>query len=118
MTKDHDRHEMAPPHPGEVLREDILPELDITPRDLARHLDVPERCLTDLLAERLPLTPDLGSRLGIALGQGARYWIGLQAQYDLWQATRSDPVGVRPVVWRRKAKPMIPRSPATPKRAA
>ena len=96
-TKDLD---MAPPHPGEILREDILPRLAMSRSALARHLAIPRKLLADLIAERIPVTFDLAQRLGAALGSGARYWLGLQAQYDLWLSAHAEPVRIRPVVWR------------------
>lgn len=104
MYREPGRLDETPPHPGEVLREDILPQLDMSRRKLARHLRISERCLADLLDEKLALTPDLGSRLGIALGQGARYWIGLQAQYDLWLVSQWEPADIRPLVWQKRQK--------------
>lgn len=99
MIKDIlDRH-LPPPHPGEVLKDDILPALAISQAALARHLAVPTRRITDLVAARRPITLDLAQRLGAALGTGARYWLGLQMQHDLWLASASEPVRVRPVTW-------------------
>lgn len=105
MFKTSLESDAIPPHPDDILRQDILPCLDLTAAELARHLAVPERRLGDFLAERAPLTPDLAGRLGHALGQGARYWLALQAQYDLWLATEQHPEGVEPLAWSRKRAP-------------
>jgi addiction module HigA family antidote len=91
----------APLHPGEVLRVDILPCLSMSPSELAAHLDLPRATLDGLLAERTRITPDLAKRLGVALGQGAHYWLALQLQFDLWQAAQTDLTTVRPVTWGR-----------------
>jgi len=95
----------APPHPGELLREDILPKAGLGPRELARHLDVAPSVVDELLAETRPVTLDLALRLGVALGQGARYWLGQQMLYDLWQAEQpaQRPARVTPVVWTKRS---------------
>jgi len=86
MFKDLFDREVAPPHPGEIVRDDILPALALTRRELARRLKVSPRTLTGFLREQRPVTLDLALRLGSTLGQGARYWLSLQAQHDIWQA--------------------------------
>jgi addiction module HigA family antidote len=97
----------APPHPGEILREHLLPRLDMTPGELARHLGVPAPVLEDFLAERRPVCLELALRLGQALGEGARYWLGLQIQHDLWRASEAEPPRVEPIDWssRRRNRP-------------
>lgn len=99
----------APPHPGEILREDILPALGMTRTGLARHLGISVRKLSGVLTERRPLNLDLAVRLGAALGSGTRYWLGLQVQYDLWRAEQSTALVIAPLVWpsRRRHGPAI-----------
>jgi addiction module HigA family antidote len=92
----------APSHPGEILREDILPRLAVSRAELARHLEMSDRGLAEILAERGPVTFDIAQRLGAALGTGTRYWLALQAQYDLWRASEVEPPRIEPVAWRRK----------------
>ena len=89
----------APPHPGEILREDILPRTGLAASDLAAHLDVAPNVVEELLGEKRAVSLDLAMRLGAALGQGARYWLGVQAIFDIWQAEQPAlvPVRVRPV---------------------
>lgn len=89
----------APPHPGEILREDILPRTGLAATDLAAHLDVAPNVVEELLGEKRAVSLDLALRLGAALGQGARYWLGVQALFDIWQAEQPAlvPVRVRPV---------------------
>jgi addiction module HigA family antidote len=92
----------APAHPGEILREDILPRLAVSRAELARHLDLSGRALMEILAERRSVTFDIAQRLGAALGTGTRYWLALQAHYDLWRASEVEPPQIRPVAWRAK----------------
>ena len=105
MSTDLYDSEQAPPHPGEILREDILPVLGMSRSGLARHLGISARRLRELLAERRPVTLDLAVRLGTALSYGTRYWLGLQVQYDLWRSDRSAAVAVTPVIWPLRSRP-------------
>lgn len=80
-----ERNDTAPLHPGEILREDMLPHFHVSPKEFARHIGVPLRTLNTVLSENAPITRFLAKRLGASLGQGAHYWLALQSQYDLWQ---------------------------------
>jgi addiction module HigA family antidote len=73
-----------PPHPGEVLKQDILPGLGMTVGQLAAHLGVTRATLSDLLNERKDVSPTMAIRLGKAFRNGTRFWLALQLQYDLW----------------------------------
>lgn len=101
MFKTFTDRDLAPPHPGEILREDILPHVALSRGDFARHLGISRRLLADLLAEKHAVTLDLAVRLGTALGQGARYWLGLQAQHDFWAAGQAE-AAIRPIRWGRR----------------
>jgi addiction module HigA family antidote len=74
---------VAPPiHPGEILAEEIAARsLSIT--RLARDLDVPTNRLTEIVAGRRSVTADTALRLATYLGTSARFWMNLQATYDL-----------------------------------
>ena len=87
--------DVAPAHPGEILREDVLPRLGMSRAKLAHHLGISRYLLGRLLSERTSITLDLAQRLGTALGSGSQYWIGLQNRYDLWHARFSPPVDVK-----------------------
>jgi addiction module HigA family antidote len=80
---------VAPPiHPGEILAEEIAARgLSIT--HLARALDVPTNRLTEIVAGRRGVTADTALRLAAYLGTSARFWMNLQATYDL-AVTRQD----------------------------
>lgn len=99
MFKPQSDRDPAPPHPGEILREDILPHVAMSRTELARHLGISRRTLGDILSEKRAVTLDLAVRLGTALGQGARYWLGLQSQHDIWQASRLETLPVHPIRW-------------------
>jgi antitoxin HigA-1 len=87
----------GPPHPGEVLREQILTRLTLTRKELAAKLGVSLTRLSDVLAERRPVSLDLARRLGKAFGNGARYWLALQMQHDVWTAEREGAIEVAPI---------------------
>jgi antitoxin HigA-1 len=90
-----------PPHPGEILREDILPNLDLSARDFARHLAIQEAELAAVLAESKPVTLDLAQRLAAAVGQTPRYWLALQLQFDVFRAAIAQPVAIQPIKLKR-----------------
>ena len=97
-------HGAAPPHPGEILREDIVPALGLTKAALARNLGITPRRLGNLLAERIPVSIDLALRLGTVLGAGPRYWLGLQMQHDIWLADQPLTLKLRPLDWKRPSR--------------
>lgn len=103
MFRTIDLADSHPPHPGEILREDILPHIELSRRELARRLGLSARMLADILNERRAVTLDIARRLGAALGQGARYWLSLQVQYDLWRAAEPAPIAVEPIRWSKRS---------------
>jgi addiction module HigA family antidote len=81
---------MPPVHPGEILREDVLPALDLTITDAAEKLGVTRQTLHRIIAREKPrpVTPEMAVRLGKLCGNGPRLWLNLQSAHDLWQAER------------------------------
>jgi len=78
----------APTHPGAVLREDVLPALDMTQTELARRLGVSRLSVSELLHERRALSPEMAVRLGALLQTSAESWLAMQSAVDLWQVRR------------------------------
>jgi len=72
----------APMHPGEHLREDILPALGRPKAEIARLLGISRQTLYDVLAEKQPVTANLAVRLGKLCGDGPDVWLRLQQNYD------------------------------------
>jgi addiction module HigA family antidote len=70
-------------HPGELLREDVLPALGKSKAEIARLLGVSRPTLYAILDEARPVSPDMAARLGKLCGNGAGIWLRLQADYDL-----------------------------------
>jgi antitoxin HigA-1 len=89
----------GPPHPGEILREQIVPRLAITRKELATRLGVSLARLADILNEKRPVSLDMARRLGKAFGNGPRYWLALQMQHDVWHAEREDSLVVEPIAF-------------------
>lgn len=77
-----------PPHPGEILLEDVLPELRLSVTALATHLGVSRPHLSRVLHGRAPISADLAWRLEQAGLTTARHWLAMQAAYDLWQVSQ------------------------------
>jgi addiction module HigA family antidote len=70
-------------HPGELLREDVLPALGRTQAEIARLLGVFRQTLHAILTEGSPVTPEMPLRLGKLCGNGPELWLALQTRYDL-----------------------------------
>ena len=79
-----------PPHPGETLREDVLPALGLTVTDAAVQLGVTRAALSRVLNGRAAISPMMALRiegwLGVENGGHADAWLAQQTAYDLWQA--------------------------------
>ncbi|MBA2401779.1 MAG: HigA family addiction module antidote protein [Bradyrhizobium sp.] len=88
MPKKLARRGLPPMHPGELLREEILPALDRSKAEIARLLGVSRQTLYDVLKEKQPVTPVMALRLGKLCGNGPDLWLNLQKRYDLHLAER------------------------------
>jgi antitoxin HigA-1 len=100
METDNDELGFPPPHPGAYLREDILPGLQMSIKELADHLGVTRPTLSDLVHEKRSVSLEMAQRLGRAFGNGARFWLALQLQHDLWHAEKSGKIDVARLDWR------------------
>ena len=74
-----------PTHPGAVLREDVLPGLDITQGRLAELLGVSRLTVSQLLHEHRALSPDMAIRIGRLTKTTSQSWLQMQAAVDLWE---------------------------------
>lgn len=74
---------MRPIHPGEVLREEFLMELDITPTALARALNVSAPTVNDIVREQRGVSADMAIRLARYFDTTAQFWMNLQSEYSL-----------------------------------
>ena len=76
-------------HPGEILREEFLVPLNLTPYALAKYCNVPRTRIERVVREETPVTADTALRFGKVFGTGPEFWMNLQAAYDLATADRS-----------------------------
>ena len=88
MTKKLPKRGLPPMHPGQLLREEILPALNRPKTQIARLLGVSRQTLYDLLEENQPVTPIMALRLGKLCGNGPDLWLNLQRRYDLQRASQ------------------------------
>ena len=81
-----------PPHPGEALREDILPALGLSVTQAAKQLGITRAALSRILHGHAGISPEMALRLegwlGVENGGRADLWLAQQAAYDLWQVPR------------------------------
>ena len=82
-----------PPHPGDTLKEDVLPALGLSVTEAAAQLGVTRAALSRVLNGRAAISPEMALRiegwLGMENGGRADTWIGQQAAYDLWKARKA-----------------------------
>ncbi len=74
---------LGPVHPGEILREEFLVPLSMSPYSLASACRVPRTRIERLVREETPVTTDTALRLARYFGSSAEFWLGIQARYDL-----------------------------------
>lgn len=74
---------MRPIHPGEILREEFLVPLHMSPHALAMALRVPASRVNEIVLERRSVTADTAARLARYFGTSAAFWLNLQTTYDL-----------------------------------
>lgn len=74
---------MRPIHPGEILREEYLEPLGMTPNALSIHLRVPSPRINDVVREKRGITTDTALRLARYFNTTPQYWLNLQTSYDL-----------------------------------
>lgn len=75
-----------PIHPGEILREDVLPALGISVSEAARELRISRQMLHNVLNGRASVTPEMALRIGKFCGNGPALWLRMQQARDLWEA--------------------------------
>jgi addiction module HigA family antidote len=78
-----------PTHPGEMLREDFLPDYDLSVIGLAEALGVSRQSVNELLRERRAVCPEMALRLGKLFGNSPEFWLNAQRAVDLWDAAQS-----------------------------
>ena len=87
----------SPPHPGEMLREDVLSPLGLSVTEAAGRLAMSRVALSRVLNGRAAISPDLAVRLERAGVSTARAWLSMQANYDLAEAMQRQQPDVKPL---------------------
>lgn len=80
------KKEVRPIHPGEMLREDFLPDYGLTVSGLAEALGVSRQTVNELLRERRSVSPEMALRLSRLFGNSPEFWLNAQRALDLWEA--------------------------------
>lgn len=78
-----------PTHPGEMLREDFLPDYDLTVSALAEAIGVSRQSVNELLRERRAVSPEMALRLSRLFGNSPDFWLNAQRAVDLWEAGKA-----------------------------
>ncbi len=89
-----------PTHPGEMLREDFIPDYGLTVASLADALGVSRQSVNELLREKRALSPEMAIRLGGLFNNSPEFWLNAQRTVDLWvasQAIKKDVSRIRPL---------------------
>ena len=89
-----------PTHPGEMLREDFMPDYDLTVSSLAEKVGVSRQSINELLRERRALSPEMALRLARLFGNSPEFWLNAQRAVELWdasQALKKDVARIRPI---------------------
>jgi addiction module HigA family antidote len=89
-----------PTHPGEMLREDFLPDYELTVSGLAEAIGVSRQSVNELLRERRAISPEMALRLSRLFGNSPEFWLNAQRAVDLWEAgkaIRKDVSRIRPL---------------------
>jgi len=76
----------TPTHPGEVLREDVLPAMHNSVTGFAKRTGMSRQSIH---ACKRAITPEAALRIGAVVGNGARIWLSMQMEFDLWQAEQT-----------------------------
>jgi addiction module HigA family antidote len=79
---------VRPTHPGEMLREDFLPDYGLTISSFAKALGVSRQSVNELLRERRAVSPEMALRLSRLFGNTPEFWLNAQRAVDLWKAER------------------------------
>lgn len=84
-----EKKEIRPIHPGEMLREDFMPDYDLTVSSLSKSLCVSRQTVNELIRENRSLSPTMALRLSRLFGNSAEFWLNAQRGVDLWDADQA-----------------------------
>jgi addiction module HigA family antidote len=84
-----ERMKRRPTHPGEMLREDFMPDYGLTVSGLADAVGVSRQSINELLRGRRAITPGMALRFGRLFGNSSEFWLNAQRAVDLWDAAQA-----------------------------
>ena len=94
------KREIRPTHPGEMLREDFMPDYDLNTTSMASALGVSRQTINEILRERRAISPPMALRLSRLFGNSPDFWLNVQHSWDLWdseQRYRKELSQIRPL---------------------
>jgi addiction module HigA family antidote len=80
------KREFPPTHPGEMLREDFMPDFDLNATSMAKALGVSRQTINEILRERRAITSVMALRLSRLFGNSPEFWLNAQYARDLWDS--------------------------------
>lgn len=88
-----------PTHPGAILREDVLPALEMTQTEFAERLNISRLSVSQLLHEKRGMTPEMAARVGKFLNTSPESWLRMQEAVDLWEVQQQPEklAGIKPI---------------------
>ena len=78
------KRKIHPTHPGEMLKEDFMPDFDLNTTTLAKALGVSRQTINEILRKRRAVTPAMALRLSRLFGNSPEFWLNAQHSWDLW----------------------------------
>ena len=89
MTIENTRVRLTrPTHPGEMLREDFMPDYDLTVTKLADAIGVSRQSVNEIIREKRSVSPEMALRLSCLFGNSPQFWLNAQREVDLWDASK------------------------------
>ena len=88
---------LPPTHPGELLRDEIMPAAGLTQERLAELLGVSRRTVHEIVTEKRSLSADMAHRIARLFDTTPDFWLGLQQDVDLWRAARAGQTAYRKI---------------------
>ena len=80
------KREIPPTHPGEMIREDFMPDFNLNATSMAAAIGVSRQTINELLRERRAITPVMALRLSRLFGNSPEFWLNAQHARDLWDS--------------------------------
>ncbi len=86
-----------PKHPGEIIYDKYIMDLNLQKADVAKKLGIPEKDLSELLLQKKAVDAELAYRLAIVTKTSAKHWMNLQVDYDLWKNRHCENLKLKPL---------------------